>query len=160
MKRPLLALAALMFICSCATLGAHDPLQVTVAGIEPLKGEGLELRLLTKLRIQNPNDSPINYNGVYVKVEVQGKTFATGVTDASGNVPAFGESVVEVPLTASAMRMAHQVFGVLRGGGPPEKLSYAMTGKLNGGTFGTQRFSASGEFSLQPDATAEAPVTP
>ena len=59
-------------------------------------------------------------------------------TTRAGTVPAFGESVIEVPLTASAMRMAHQVFGVMRGGGPPEKLNYAMTGKLNGGTFGSE----------------------
>ena len=77
---------------------------MTVAGIEPLQGEGIELRLLTKLRVQNPNDAPIDYRGVYVKIELQGKTFATGVTDATGTVPAFGESVIEVPVTASAMR--------------------------------------------------------
>jgi LEA14-like dessication related protein len=150
---------ALLLLGGCATLSHHDPLQVTVAGIQPLQGEGFELRLLTKLRVQNPNETPINYNGVYVKIEVQGKTFATGVTDASGTVPAFGESVIEVPVTASAMRMAHQVFGVMHGGGPPEKITYSMTGKLNGGTFGTQRFEASGEFSLQPETPAAATDT-
>ena len=153
--RHLALVMALLCLGGCTTLPSHDPLQVTVAGIEPLQGEGLELRMLTKLRVQNPNDSPIDYRGVYVKIELQGKTFATGVTDASGTVPAFGESVIEVPVTASAMRMAHQVFGVVRGSGPPEKLQYSMTGKLNGGAFGTQRFEASGEFSLKPPEPAE-----
>ena len=101
----------LLCIGGCTTLPSHDPLQVTVAGIEPLALQGLELRMLTRLRVQNPNDSPIDYRGVYVKIELQGKTFATGVTDVSGTVPAFGESIIEVPVTASAMRMAHQVFG-------------------------------------------------
>ena len=150
---------SLLCLGGCTTLPSHDPLQVTVAGIEPLQGEGLELRLLTKLRVQNPNVGPIDYRGVYVKIEVQGKTFATGVTDASGTVPAFGESVIEVPVTASAMRMAHQVFGVMRGGGPPEKLQYSMTGKLSGGAFGTQRFETSGEFSLTPPAPPEVTTT-
>ena len=153
--RHLAFVTALLCIGGCTTLPSRDPLQVTVAGIEPLQGEGIELRMLTKLRVQNPNDSPIDYRGVYVKIELQGKTFATGVTDASGIVPAFGESVIEVPVTASAMRMAHQVFGVVRGSGPPEKLQYSMTGKLNGGAFGTQRFEASGEFSLKPPEPAE-----
>ncbi len=145
----------LSFLAGCATLPDRDPLQVTVAGIEPLQGEGLELRLLTKLRVQNPNHSPIDYRGVYVKIELQGKTFATGVSDASGTVPAFGESVIDVPVTASAMRMAHQFFGVIRSNGPPEKLQYSMSGKLNGGAFGTQRFEASGEFSLKPPEPSE-----
>lgn len=150
---------ALLLLAGCTTLPGHDPLRVPVAGIEPLQGEGMELRLLTRLRVQNPNDSPIEYRGGYVKFEVQGKTFATGVADATGTVPAFGESVIEVPVTASAMRMAHQVFGVMRGGGPPEKLQYSMSGKLSGGVFGTQRFETLGEFSLKPLAPAEATTT-
>ena len=150
---------ALLCLGACTTLPDRDPLQVTVAGIEPLQGEGLELRMLTKLRVQNPNDSPIEYHGVYVKIELQGKTFASGVSDASGTVPAFGESVIDVPVTASAMRMAHQVFGVVRGGGPPEKLQYSMSGKLSGGAFGTRRFEASGEFPLKPPEAAEAATT-
>ena len=147
--RTLVFAMALSLVAGCATLPDRDPLQVTVAGVERLQGEGLELRMLTKLRVQNPNDSPIDYRGVYVKIELQGKTFATGVTDASGTVPAFGESVIEVPVTASAMRMAHQFFGLVNAGEPPDKLQYSMSGKLSGsGTFGTQRFEASGEFSL------------
>jgi LEA14-like dessication related protein len=146
----------LLCLGGCTTLASHDPLQVTVAGIEPLQGEGLELRMLTKLRVQNPNDSPIDYRGVYVKIELQGKTFATGVTDVSGIIPAFGESVIEVPVTASAMRMAHQFFGLVHAREPPDKLQYSMSGKLSGGgTFGSQRFEASGEFSLKPPEPAE-----
>ena len=69
---------------------AGDPLQVTVAGVEPMQGEGLELRMMVKLRVQNPNDSQIDFDGAYVKLMVQGKTFATGVSDASGTVPGSG----------------------------------------------------------------------
>src|SRR5688572_16056226 len=70
----------------CATLQKKDPLQVTVAGIQPLQGQGMELRLLVKLRVQNPNDGPIEYNGVSLTMDVQGKTLASGVSDASGTV--------------------------------------------------------------------------
>ena len=154
--RHLALVIALLCIGGCTTLPSHDPLQVTVAGIEPLPGDGLELRMLTKLRVQNPNDSPVDYRGVYVKIELQGKTFATGVTDASGSVPAFGESVIEVPVTASAMRMAHQFFNLVSASQPPDKLQYSMSGKLSGGgTFGAQRFETSGEFSLKPPEPAE-----
>src|SRR5688500_2826834 len=115
-SRHLACAMALLGLAGSAAISVREHMQVTVAGIQPLPGEGLVLRLLTKLRVQNPNDSPIEYRGVYVKIEVQGKTFATGVSDANGTVPAFGESVIDVPVTASAMRMAHQVFGVVRGG--------------------------------------------
>jgi LEA14-like dessication related protein len=133
----------------CASLQSRDPLNVTVAGIEPLQGQGMELRLLVKLRVQNPNDSPVDYDGVAVEMNVQGKTFATGVSDARGSVPRFGESVIEVPVTASAFRMARQAFGMMKGGGAGmSRINYELKGKLSGSAFNTVRFENKGDFEL------------
>jgi len=142
----LLAVAALA-MAGCASLPQKDPLQVTVAGIEGLPGEGMEVRMLVKLRVQNPNEAAINYTGVYVKLDVLGKTFASGVSDQSGVVPGFGEVVVAVPVTVSVLRMVRQVMGMLDGQ-PVEKIRYEMSGKLSGGLFGTERFESTGEFEL------------
>ena len=147
-------LAAAVLLGACAALQRTDPLQVTVAGIEPMQGQGMELRMLVKLRIQNSNDAPIEYDGVSVKIDVQGKTFATGVSDQSGSVPRFGESVISVPVTTSAMRMVHQAFGMM-GGKKFEKISYSLTGKLNGPTFSSVRFESTGDLDLP---TAPAPA--
>jgi LEA14-like dessication related protein len=136
----------------CASLQNRDPLQVTVAGIEPLQGQGMEVRLLVKLRVQNPNDAPIDYNGVALEMNVQGKTFATGVSDKTGNVPRFGESIIEVPVTISAFRMARQAFGMMRGG-VMNKIRYEMKGKLSSSAFSTVRFQNQGEFEF-PTAAA------
>ncbi len=92
----LLTFGVLLF-GGCASLQGREPIQVIIAGVEPLQGEGLELRMLVKLRIQNPNDLPLDYNGVSVQMDVQGKLFATGVSDAVGSVPRFGETIVERP---------------------------------------------------------------
>jgi LEA14-like dessication related protein len=150
-RRWLALAAALAFLGGCTTLAGQDPLQVTVAGIEPMpeKGKGLELRLLVKLRVQNPNSAPVSYDGAYVKVEVQDKTFATGVSNAGGSVSGFSEAVVEVPVTVSMLRMVHQVMG-MKDHAPADQIRYSMSGKL-----GSHRFSANGEFSLKPAATAE-----
>ena len=137
----------------CASLQGRDPLQVTVAGIEPLQGQGMELRLLAKLRVQNPNDAPVDYNGVAVEMDVQGKTFGTGVSDAHGSVPRFGEALIEVPITISAFRMARQALGMMKGGAP-DKIDYELTGKLNGSAFKTVRFQNKGEFELPTGAAA------
>jgi len=155
MARPLVFLLALPFtlfaISGCASLQGRDPLQVTVAGIEPLQGQGMELRLLAKLRVQNPNDAPVDYNGVAVEMNVQGKTFGTGVSDMHGSVPRFGEAVIEVPITISAFRMARQALGMMRGGAPG-KINYELKGKLNGSAFKTVRFQNQGEFELPTGA--------
>src|SRR3982750_2614102 len=88
------SVAAACLMSGCAALQPRDPLQVTVAGIEPLQGQGLELRMNVKLRVQNPNDASVDYKGVAVEMQVQGKTFATGVASIAGTVPGFGEAVI------------------------------------------------------------------
>ena len=149
-----MALCALA-LGACASMPGRDPLQVTVAGIESLPGEGMELRMLVKLRVQNPNQAPIDFSGVYVELDVQGKTFATGVSSEAGTVPAYGEAVIAVPVTVSVLRMVRHVIGVLDGQ-PVDTIRYEMSGKLSGGTFSTWRFRSSGEFELpqsSPDTT-------
>jgi LEA14-like dessication related protein len=143
-------------LSACASMPSHEPLQVSVAGIESLpgEGEGMELRLLVKLRVQNPNDTPIEFNGVSLNLDVMGRDFASGVSDQAGTVPRFGEAVIAVPVTVSLMRMARQVLGMLDGK-PVDKVTYSLSGKLNGRSmFGTQRFTSKGEFQL-PQATAD-----
>jgi LEA14-like dessication related protein len=147
----LLPVFVALALLGCASLAARDPLEVAVAGIEPMpdKGEGLELRLLVRLRVQNPNPDAISYGGAFVKVEVQDRTFATGVTDAGGTIPGFGEAVVEVPVTVSMLRMVRQVIG-MQDAAQADQIRYSMSGKL-----GSHRFSASGEFSIKPQPQAD-----
>jgi LEA14-like dessication related protein len=146
-RRLFLLTVVALAMTGCASLPHKDPVQVTVAGVEGLPGEGMEVRMLVKLRVQNPNEAAINYTGVYVKLDVLGKTFASGVSDASGVVPGFGEAVVAVPVTVSVLRMVRQVMGMMDGQ-PVDTIRYEMSGKLNGGLFGTERFESKGEFEL------------
>jgi hypothetical protein len=135
-------------LSACAGLQPRDPVQVTIADIESLPGEGMEMRMLVKLRVQNPNDAPIEYNGVYLKLDVLDKSFATGVSDERGSIPRFGESIISVPITISTLRMAVQALGMVGSGGSFEKLSYKMEGKLGGSAFTSTRFQAQGELTL------------
>ena len=142
---------SVVFVAGCATLHGDDPLQVTVVGIEPLQGEGMELRLMVKLRVQNPNDAPIDYRGVALEMAAQGKTFASGVSDSSGTVPSFGEAVIDVPVSISAFRMVRQAVGLATNRGT-RKITYEMKGKLSGSLFATRRFATHGEFELPASA--------
>jgi LEA14-like dessication related protein len=138
-------------LSACTAMQVRDPPQVTVAGIEPLQGEGMELRMLVKLRVQNPNDVAIDYNGVALEMDVLGKTFATGVSDEGGTIPRFGETVISVPVTASAFRMAQQAVGMMSGK-PVETIDYEMKGKLSSSMFSSVRFETKGEFTLPTTA--------
>jgi LEA14-like dessication related protein len=142
-----LCVAACALMAACASLPGRDPPVVSVAGIEPLQGQGLELRMMLKLRVQNPNDAPIDYDGVAVQLDVQGRHFASGVSDQSGNVPRYGESVISVPLTIPAFQIARQIIGMSTSTATG-KFRYEMKGKLHAPNFGSTRFSSQGELEL------------
>jgi LEA14-like dessication related protein len=154
----LLAVAVLV-LSGCASLQRSDPIQVTVAGIEPLKGEGLEIRMLVKLRIQNPNDAPLEFRGVSITLEVRGTTFASGVASDSGTVPAYGEQVVMVPVSIGALATLRQIFGWVTDDNP--RFDYEMRGRLGGGLFGGVPFESRGELQLpRSSGTSRPPSTP
>jgi LEA14-like dessication related protein len=134
----------------CSSLQKREPLQAFMVGAEPLQGEGLEVRMLIKLRIQNPNDAPVEFNGVFVEMDVQGKPFATGVSGDSGSVPRFGETIVSLPVSISAFRIARQAIGIATNE-YQGKLTYALSGKLSGSTFRSVHFKSTGEFTLPAD---------
>lgn len=131
----------------CASLQGREPIQVIIAGVEPLQGEGLELRMLVKLRIQNPNDSPLEFNGASIQLDVQGKPFATGVSNATGSIPRFGDTIINIPVSISAFSLAYQAIGVMTNEFNG-KLAYEMNGKLAGPVFNNLHFKSNGEFAL------------
>ena len=148
---------SLLLLCSlalgaCSALPNRDPLNIDVAGIEPLQGEGLELRLAVRVRIQNPNDSDIEYSGAALKLDLNGHKLASGVSAAMGTVPRYGEAVLEIPVTISALSMARQVLGFVNNNAQDQReVKYTVRGKLEGGVFGTRRFTDDGTFELPAD---------
>lgn len=145
---PLHIIAALALLAACAMLPGREPLQVSVADIESLDGQGLEWRMLVKLRVQNPNDAPVEYDGLYLRLDVLDKTLATGVSDEHGTIPRFGEALISVPVTVSTINIVRQAIGMASGGKPPEKINYRLEGKLNSPGFGSTRFDSQGELAL------------
>jgi len=139
--------AAALTLAGCSWMQRTDPPQVTLVGVEPAASEGLETRIQLKLRVQNPNDAPIGYNGVYVELDVQDKSFASGVSNQSGTVPAFGEAVITVPVAVSIWSIAGQGMGLFSGKAM-DKVTYAMRGKLSGSSSETVRFKSQGELNL------------
>ncbi|WP_277374020.1 LEA type 2 family protein [Pseudomonas sp. AA-38] len=133
-------------LAACASLSNRDPLRVDLVGLEPLPSQGLEVRFAAKLRVQNPNDSAVSFNGMALDLDVNGQPLASGVSDQHGDVPRFGETLVSVPLSISAFSMVRQAWGAA-GYHPGQELSYELRGKLADGLFGTRRFSDSGTLS-------------
>lgn len=148
-KTVLIGLICLMLLAlaSCASLPDSEPPRVSVVGIEPLKGEGMEMRFNVKLRIQNPNSAEIKYQGILVDLLVDGGRIATGLSNEPGLVPAYGETVYTLPVTISTLNVLRQIIDIAQ---QPQTsgIRYEIKGKLEGGLFGTVRFSDSGSLKL------------
>ena len=141
--RHLTVLLLITGLCACASLTPRDPLHIDLVGLEPLPGEGLEMRFAVKLRVQNPNESAIDFNGVSLQLDINDQPLARGVSDQQGSVPRFGEALISVPVTISAYSAMRQAWGASAyqtGQGVP----FVLRGKLASGLFGTVRFSDSG----------------
>jgi hypothetical protein len=139
-------LACLLFALAlhgCAALAPRDPLRIDLAGLEPLPAQGLEMRFALVLRVQNPNDGAIDYDGVALELDVNGQPLASGVSAQRGQVPRYGEALLRVPLSISTFAVIRQAWAAA--GHPAGRdLPYELRGKLGGGLFGTARFSSAG----------------
>ncbi len=138
---------ALSLLSSCASLPNYEPPRVSVVGIEPTKGEGMEMRFNVKLRIQNPNTIAINYQGMVVDLIVDGRRIATGLSNQPGKVPSYGETVYTLPVTVSAYDAARQFIDFMQ---KPKQnaIPYEISGKLESGLFGSVQFSDKGLLKL------------
>jgi len=140
------ALGAGSLLAACAALGLREPVQVSVIGIESLPGEDLELRMAVKLRVQNPNDVAIDFDGISLTLDLRGARFASGVSAERGHVPRFGEAVISVPVSVSAFALARQIVKIA--GKEPPQFDYVLRGQLSGLVIGGMHFESKGEIAL------------
>jgi len=141
-------LAASWLLAGCAGLGLREPIQVNLVGIDPLPGEGMEIRMAVKLRVQNPNDVALDYDGVSIALDLRGNSFATGVSAERGSVPRFGEAVISVPVSVSALAAFRQFIGIATKDKPAA--DYALRGRLSSPGLGGVRFESKGEIDVTP----------
>lgn len=137
----------LLSLSACALFPNRDPLNINVVGLEPLQSQDMEVRFAVKIRVQNPNENPVDYNGVALDLEVNGQPLASGVSDQSGSIARFSETVLTVPVSVSAFSVLRQTLGLSQTQSL-NNLPYVLRGKLAGGLFGTMRFVDTGKLSL------------
>lgn len=145
--RILLILGWIYALSGCATFALNDPLRISVAGMEPLEGKGMEARFAVQLRVQNHSDKPLDYDGVALDLDLRGMSFASGVSDQRGTIPRYGETIITVPVTVPATAIIRHVFGFATG--DRTRADYRLRGELGGPGFGGGRsFDSQGEITL------------
>ena len=136
-----------VLLAGCASLGLREQIRVTVVGLEPIPGQGLEARFVVKLRVQNHSDSTLDFNGVSVDLDLAGKGFGSGVSNQQGSIAGFSETLITVPVSVSAINILRQFLALTASREEP-KIQYELRGRLGGIGLGGARFSSQGELTL------------
>jgi LEA14-like dessication related protein len=123
---PALGLLFLM-LAGCAGIGKQlEPPRISLANIQVQELKGFETVFEIQIRVFNTNDVDLNVKGIEAELEINGRPFATGVSNSPVDIPAFGTELVTVTVYSSVIDIVKSIHSLHRS----EQLKYRLNGKL------------------------------
>ena len=142
-------LTVALLSCSGLTSKPESP-RVSLVGLKLVSVELLEQRYQVSLRIKNPNTFALPIRGIDFQLELNGQTFADGVSNHAVEVPAFGENVIELEVSSNLLQVLQQLQSLEESRTPA--FEYRISGKMLTGVYGQKLpFDYSGVLKL-PEA--------
>ena len=121
-------LVSLFLLAGCASLGKTlDPPRINLSNVQFQESKALETVLQIELRVFNTNDVPLKVKGLDCDLELNGKSFAKGVSSVDKEIPAFGTTIVPVTLYSSVVDIFRGIMGLHK----KEKLKFGVSGRLH-----------------------------
>lgn len=149
----MLFLGMVALVTGCVHLaGIKQNPDISLTGIELVELGLLEQRFNLKLRIQNPNDAALPINGMTFEIELNGATFAKGLSDKVVIVPRLGETVMEVKATSTLGMVWKQLVESQKSN--RDKVDYRLSGRLFLQGLGSIPFEQKGNVSM-PNSAAD-----
>jgi LEA14-like dessication related protein len=125
------AIAALLLSAGCAGFGSRlEPPQLSVVGVEIVRGDLFEQRFKARMRVQNPNDRSIAVRGVSYTLQIGGEELGRGLSGSSFTVPALGEAEFDMLVTVNLAGTVLRLLERARSDGLPDSLSYRLRGEV------------------------------
>ena len=116
-----------LLLAGCAGIGKPlEPPRVSLADIRVEEFSGFETHFQIQLRVINTNDVDLKVKGMEAELEVNGQSFAVGVSNTPVKIPAFGSELVTIAVYSSVIKMFRSVYGLHES----EELKYRLNGKL------------------------------
>ena len=116
-----------LLLAGCAGLGKPlEPPRVSLADIRVEDFTGFETVFQIQLRVINTNDVDLKVKGIEAELEINGQSFAAGVSNTPVKIPSFGTELVTVAVYSSVIKMFKSVYGLQES----EELKYRLNGKL------------------------------
>jgi len=132
--------------CSALTSKPESP-RVTLVGLKLISAELLEQRYQVNLRVMNPNAFELPVRGIDFRLDINGKTFADGVSNQPVDVPAYGENIIELKVSSNLFQVFRQFQSLQESQSPG--FEYRISGSMATGVYGQKLpFDYSGELQL------------
>ncbi|MFT5852070.1 MAG: LEA14-like dessication related protein [Colwellia sp.] len=127
---PFLFVAALLFLSGCATMnpGYEDP-SVELVSFKALPVNGFEQNFEIGLKLINPNNFELPFNGISYQLSVAGETLAHGVAANIPTAKAYGESRFVVPVSTNLIGGFRVIRALMDSKG--QNISYQLKAKLD-----------------------------
>lgn len=119
---------ALLLVLGCASMGTRlEPPDVALIGIEPLASEGnLEQRLLLRVRVTNPNDVPLEIDGVELRLDLNGQRLGRALSNERHTIGRLDDGLVELTATTHLLSILRQIVSLPGQGG----VDYVIQGRI------------------------------
>jgi LEA14-like dessication related protein len=129
----------------CAALSPlSEPPRVVLVDLQLAGSTVLEQRYLLTLRVQNPNATPLDIDGLSLELALNHQPFLSGVSDQAVVVPAYGEALTRLEASSTLLGIVRQVEALERTGSG--RFSYELNGGISlRGYPGAVRFSHRGD---------------
>ena len=135
-------------LVSCSTLTSKpESPRVTLVGLKLISVELLEQRYQVSLRVKNPNAFELPVRGIDFQLDINGQTFADGVSNQSVDVPAYGENVIDLEVSSNLFQVFRQFQSLQES--QSAGFEYRISGSMATGIYGQKLpFDYSGELKL------------
>ena len=143
---------ASLAIAGCAGVGKQlEPPRISLANIRIQEVAGLETAFEIQMRVFNANDVDLKVKGIKAELEINGRPFATGVSNTPVEIPSYGTELVTITVYSSVIKMFKSVYGLKES----EELKYRLDGKISVSAGNqmmptTLPFESEGQVSLKP----------
>lgn len=145
---------ALWFLISLLTACAGlenkpEQFKVNISNLQILDSTLMEQRYLVTLRIMNRSREAYEIEGMSFDIELNGKDFASGVSNQKMNLEPLSENQITVEVTSTIFGLIRQINNLQQG--QPKAFSYELSGSLyTNQSFMGISFNESGEIDLKP----------
>mgnify|MGYP000653871636 CR=1 FL=1 len=114
--------------CSALKYQTAEAPRVSLASLGIQELGLVEQRFDVGLRLRNPNDFALPIAGVEYQVELEGESFASGMTNDRIELPAMGEQVISLGVTTSLISNLQRLRRWQSA--PPDSLPYTVSGRV------------------------------